>query len=101
MVKALCIREHKSPIHFHMCTLDAMESSLTCKYNKIKSGKFGRRVNSDTDLQTVIIQMRRLLRSRLIRIFTACLGNLFLFQYLNIPDFTLHGQANKILVPCA
>ena len=56
MVKALCVREHKSPIHFHMCTLDAMESSLTCKYNRVKSGKFGHRVNSDTDLQTVIIK---------------------------------------------
>ena len=56
MVKALCIREHKSPIHFHMCTLDAMESSLTCKYNRVKSGKFGHRVNSDADLQTVIIK---------------------------------------------
>ena len=47
---------------------------------KVKSGKFGHQVNSDTYLQTVEIQMRRLLMSRLIRIFTVCLVNLFLFQ---------------------
>ena len=44
---------------------------------RIKSGKFGRQVNSDTHLQTVEIQMIRLLISRLIRIFTVCLVNLF------------------------
>ena len=33
--------------------------------NRVKSGKFGHQVNSDTDLQTVDIQMRRLLMSRL------------------------------------
>ena len=35
--------------------------------------------------------MRRLLMSRLIRIFTACLVNLFLFQYLNY-------ETNKVAV---
>ena len=49
---------------------------------RVKSGKFGHQVKSDTRLQTVEIQMRRLLMSRLIRIFTVCLVNLFLFQYL-------------------
>ena len=44
---------------------------------RVKSGKFGHQVNSDTHLQTVEIQMRRLLMSRLIRIFTVCLVNLF------------------------
>ena len=44
---------------------------------KVKSGKFGHQVNSDTHLQTVEIQMRRLLMSRLIRIFTVYLVNLF------------------------
>ena len=43
----------------------------------VKSGIFGHQVNSDTHLQTVEIQMRRLLMSRLIRIFTVCLVNLF------------------------
>ena len=37
---------------------------------RVKSGKFGYQVNSDTRLQTVELQMRRLL------IFTVC----FLFQ---------------------
>ena len=39
----------------------------------VLSGKFGHQVNSDTHLQTVYIQMRRLLMSRLIRMFTVCL----------------------------
>ena len=43
---------------------------------RVKSGKFGHQVNSDTHLQTVEILMRRLLVSRLIRIFTVCLLNL-------------------------
>ena len=54
-----------------------------CKLpGRVKSGKFGHQVNSDTHLQIVLIQMRRLFMSRHIRIFTMCLGNLFLFQYL-------------------
>ena len=44
---------------------------------RVKSVKFGHQVNSDTHLQTVEIQMRLLLMSRLIRIFTVCLVNLF------------------------
>ena len=44
--------------------------------SRVKSDKFGHQVNSDTHLQTVEIQMRRLLVSRLIRIFTVCLVNL-------------------------
>ena len=51
------------------------------KLYRVKSGKFGHQVNSDTHLQTVEIQMRRLLMSRRIRIFTVFLVNLFfLFQ---------------------
>ena len=42
---------------------------------RVKSGNFGHQVNSDIYLQTVEIQMRRLLMSRLIRIFTVCLVN--------------------------
>ena len=41
---------------------------------RVKSGKFGHQVNSDTHLQTVEIQIM----SRLIRIFNVCLVNLFL-----------------------
>ena len=40
---------------------------------RVKSGNFGHQVNSDTNLQTVEIQMRRLLMSHLIRMFTVCL----------------------------
>ena len=45
--------------------------------NRVKSGNFGHQVNSDTHLQIVEIQMRPLLMSRLIRIFTVCLVNSF------------------------
>ena len=71
----------------------------------VKSGIFGHQVNSDTHLQTVDIQMRRLLISRLIRIFTVFSVNLFFIPIVevwnkqdscpslavcpNIPDFTL------------
>ena len=44
---------------------------------RVKYGKFGHQVNSDTHLQTVEIQMRRLPMSRLIRIATVCLVNIF------------------------
>ena len=58
---------------------------------RVKWGKFRHPINSDTHLQTVIILMRRLLMSRLIRIFTVCLGNLFFFQYLKY-------ETNKVVV---
>ena len=47
---------------------------------RVKVGSFGHQVNSDIHLQTVEILMRRLLMSRLIRIFTVCLVNLFLYS---------------------
>ena len=47
-------------------------------------GKFGHQVNSDIRLQTVEIQMRRLLMSRLIRIFTVCLVNLFFIPIIEL-----------------
>ena len=46
-------------------------------FHRVKSGNLGHQVNSDIRLQTVEIQMRRLLLSHLIRIFTVCLVNLF------------------------
>ena len=80
-------------------------TSSSSASGRVKSGKFGHQVNSDTHLQPVGIQMRRLLMSRLIRIFNICLVLLFfvpLTELLNeqggcpklavcpnIPDFTL------------
>ena len=78
----------------------------------VKSGKFGRQVNSDTHLQTVEIQIRQLLMSRLIGIFTVCLVSLFFIPIIevskqiqdrcpnlavcpNIPDFTLLLKINE------
>ena len=55
--------------------LEDQDSKVAC--GRVKSGNFGHQVNSDIRLQTVEIQMRRLLMSRLIRIFTVCLVNLF------------------------
>ena len=55
-----------------------------CNMTREKSAKFGHQVNSDTHLQTVEIQMRRLLMSRLIRIFTVCLVNLFYIPIIEI-----------------
>ena len=57
---------------------------------RVKSGKFGHQVNSDTHLQTVQIQMKRLLMSRLIRIFTVCLVNLFF-----IPIFEIRNKQGR------
>ena len=51
---------------------------------RVKSGNFGHQVNSNIHLQTVEIQMRRLLMSRLIRIFTVCLVNLFFIPIIKI-----------------
>ena len=42
----------------------------------------GHQVNSDIHLQTVEIQMRRLLMSRLIRIFAVCLVYFFVLKLL-------------------
>ena len=52
--------------------------------DRVKSGNFGHQVNSDIHLQTVEIQMRWLLLSRLIRIFTVCFVNLFLYSIIKI-----------------
>ena len=51
---------------------------------RVKSGNFGHQVNSDIHLQTVEIQMRRLLMSRLIRIFSVCLENIFSIAIIKI-----------------
>ena len=72
---------------------------------RVKSGNFEHQVNSDKHLQTLEIQMRQLLMSCLIRIFTVCLVNLFFYSNnqhikqtrslseftwcLKLPDFTL------------
>ena len=51
---------------------------------RVKSGKFGHQVNSDIHLLTVEIQMKRLLMSRLIRIFTVSLVNLLFIPIIKI-----------------
>ena len=57
-----------------------LRSKILFTYTCVKSGNFGHQVNSDIYLQTVEIQLRRLLMSRLINIFTVCLVNGFSFQ---------------------
>ena len=52
----------------------------------VNSGNFVHQVNSDMHLQTVEIQMRRLLMSRLIRVFTVCLVNLFFNPIIKISN---------------
>ena len=47
---------------------------------RVKSGNLGHQINSDIHLRTVEIQMRRLLMSRFIKIFTVCLVNFVLFH---------------------
>ena len=51
----------------------SMQSGNLIMHLRVKSGYFGHQVNSDIHLQTLEIQMRRLLTSRLISIFTVCL----------------------------
>ena len=51
----------------------------TTRQSKVKAGNFGHQVNSDIHLQTMEIQMRRLLMSRLIMIFTVCYFNIILY----------------------
>ena len=57
---------------------------MAMKVSRVKSGKFGHQVNSDTHLQTVEIQMRRLLMSRLIRISTVFLVYLFFIPIIEV-----------------
>ena len=60
---------------FHLIYSHEQTSLLNGVY-RVNSGNFGHQINSDIRLQTVEIQMRRLLMSRLIRTFTVCLVNL-------------------------
>ena len=80
----------------------------------VKSGNFGHQVISDIHFQTVEIQMRRLLKSGLVRIFSVCLVNLFLIpiievwnkqgrcpnlgDYPNLPDFTLKINSKQFFL---
>ena len=54
----------------------------TFQMSRVKSGNFGHQINLDMHLQIVEIQMRRLLMSCLIRIFTVCLVN-YIFHSKN------------------
>ena len=83
----------------------AWSNTFTTFLFRVKSGNFGHQVNSDIHLQTLEIQMRRLLMSRLIRLFTVCLDNWFFSPIIkiwnnqsrclnlanspNLPDFSL------------
>ena len=72
----------------------ALLDSFICilKSVRVKSGNFVHQVNSDIHLQTVEIQIGRLLMSRFIRIFTVCLVTLIvLFQ-------NLKNGTNKVAV---
>ena len=66
------------------CFLQNTAFILCSAITRIKSGKFGHQVNSDTRLQTVEIQMRRLLMSCLIRIFTVYLVNFFFVPIIEL-----------------
>ena len=66
-----------------MC-LDLEELDNPDEVSRVKSGNFGHQVNSYIHLQTLKIRMRRLLMSRLIRIFTVCLFNLFFITIMKI-----------------
>ena len=66
----------KQPILIDMKRIVLKE--LIC--TRVKAGNFGHQVNLDIHLQTVEIQMRWLLMSRLIRIFTVCLVNLLFYS---------------------
>ena len=69
-------------VHYNWLKLN----NMTCKMPqvRVKSGNFGHQVNSDIHLQTVEIQMRRLLMSRPIRIFTVCLVYPFFIPIIKI-----------------
>ena len=49
--------------------------------SRVKSGTFWDQVNSDLHLQTVEIQLRQLLISSRIRIFTVCFITVFYVDY--------------------
>ena len=71
-----------------------IDLNLRCAYmqtGRVKSGIFGHQVNSDTHLQTVKMQMRRLPMSRLIRIFTVCLVYLIFIPIIQ-------NKRNKVTV---
>ena len=62
-------------------TTEYPSRQLLCR---VKPGEFGHQVNSDTHLQAVETQMRRLLMSRVIRIFIVCLVNLFFIPIIEL-----------------
>ena len=62
-----------------LCCQSVILKSTNQSFNMVKSGKFGHQVNSDTRLQTVEIQMRRL-----IRIFAVCLDIVFFIPIIEL-----------------
>ena len=68
---------HRDHVHRFMYESGITKSKVkNADDDRIKTGNFGHQVYSDIHLQTVEFQMRQLLMSRLIRIFTVCLLNL-------------------------
>ena len=66
------------PICVFVCVLMSLShGSIRVRSSRVKSGKFRHGVNSDTHLQTLEIQMRRLPMSCFISIFSVCLVNVF------------------------
>ena len=68
---------HRDHMHRFMYESGITKSKVkTVDDDRAKTGNLRHQVHSDIHLQTVEIQMRRLLMSRLIRTFTVCLLNL-------------------------
>ena len=72
-----------------MVKLQIESANTAYQSTRVVSGKFGHQVNSDTRLQTVGIQV-----SRLIRIFTVCLFNFFYQSPLILTESFQHNLIN-------
>ena len=111
--KDLLVRVVQNVFIWHLHRLVPTNKKSATSY-MVKSDNLGHQVNSDIHLQTVDIQMRRLLMSRLIRNFTVCLVNLFFIPIIelwnkqggcphsavcpNLPDFTLYVLNKSISI---
>ena len=71
----------KTRTWYSLYWIDSLKNRLSNTW--VNSLNFGHKVNSDTHLQTVEIQIRWLLMSRLIRIFNVCLVDYFVFNSNN------------------
>ena len=76
-LRSISFTRNKKPLLYNTVLILCYGDGLV---GRVKSGNFGHQVNSDIHLQTVEIQMRRLLMSRLIRIFTVCLVTIYFYS---------------------